>query len=145
MNNLEFYKEEINEIRTKYYNKETSVAEDLGIALLAVHQKYAPMNTDVLDWLNYKYQILTKEESDYLDAVINPFKNKIINISKYNTPNDTEYISIVYKAFHGNHSLFTLPEFAPGTMYKGLELNKHYSLAELGLEKMEVCANKYDY
>ena len=146
MNNLEFYKEEINDIRISYYNKETSAAEDLGLALLEVHDKYAPMSTDVLDWLNHEYQILTEEEWEYLDNVIEPFRNKIIHISKYNTPNDTEYITIAYRTIRGgNNSVFTLPEFESGIMYKCLELNKHYTLAELGLEKVEVCTSKYDY
>ncbi len=143
MTNLEFYKEEINDIRISGYNKETSAAEDLGLALLEVCQKYAPRNTDVLDWLNCVYQILTEEEYEYLDNVIEPFRNKVIHISKYNTPNDTEYITIAYRTIRGNDSVFTLPEFESGAMYKCLELNKHYTLAELGLERVEV--KEYDY
>ena len=145
MTNLEFYKEEINDIRISYYNKETSAAEDLGLALLEVHDKYAPMNTDVLDWLNREYQILTEEEYEYLDNVIEPFRNKIINISKYreNPVKDTEYIEIRYASIHGNIRQVTLPEFDVGTMFKGMKLNKLYTLAELGLEKVEI--KEYDY
>ena len=34
-------------------------------------------------------------------------------------------------------------EFVAVTMFKGMKLNKHYTLAELGLEKVEI--KEYDY
>ena len=147
MTNLEFYKEEINDIWTSYCNKETSVAEDLGLALLEVHQKYAPMNTGVLDWLHSKYQILTEKEWEYLDNIIDPFRNKVVDIAKYrnHTLDEPEYVEIRYRSVHDDTRLLILPEFEQGIAFKGMKLNKFYKLAELGLEKVEVCTNKYDY
>ena len=147
MNNLEFYKEEINDIRTSYYNKETSAAESLGLALLEVHQKYAPMNTYVLDWLTSKYQILTEKEWEYLDNIIDPFRNKVVNIAKYrnHTLDEPEYVEICYRSMHDDTRQLILPEFEQGIAFKGMKLNKLYKLAELGLEKVEVCTNNYDY
>lgn len=147
MTNLEFYKEEIKNMRTSYYNKETSAAEDLGLALLEVHQKYAPMSTDVLDWLNSKYQILTEKECEYLDNIIDPFRNKVVSIAKYrnHTLDKPEYVEICYRSVHDDTRQLILPEFEQGSVFKGMKLNKLYKLAELGLEKVEVCTNIYDY
>jgi hypothetical protein len=74
--------------------------------------------------------ILDEKEKEYLSAVIKPFKNRISNISKYKRISDSfEYIVIGLKDAEG----FILPRFQENTMYKGMELNKEYSLEELGL------------
>ena len=73
--------------------------------------------------------ILDKEEKAYLEAVIRPFKDKVCYISKYITTREEEYISIV----HSYDSDTDLPNFEKGTMYKGMKLNKDYTLKELGL------------
>ena len=142
MTNLEFYKEEI-----KKEFKTARFKDALAYAYRKQHNVSALLNVDdcsLIDWLCEEHQILAKEEKEYLSNVIEPFRNKVIHISKYNTPNDTEYITIAYRTIRGgNNSVFTLPEFESGIMYKCLELNKLYTLAELGLEKVEV--KEYDY
>lgn len=75
-------------------------------------------------------QILDKEEKEYLEAVIRPFRDRMIYISKEEYA-DEEYVSIVY----GGGWTVDLPNFSRGTMYKGMELNKEYTLDELGLFK----------
>lgn len=85
-----------------------------------------------LSWLEeeYKPTILTEKEKAYLSAVIKPFRKDI----KYITKKDfvikaKEYLLIKM------HDLNTagLPLFEKGTMYKGMEVNKRYTLEELGL------------
>lgn len=76
-------------------------------------------------------EILDKEEKEYLEAVIRPFRDRVLFISKYSCVEGYEYICIAIK----DDNWTTLPDFESGTMYKGMELNKEYTLDELGLFK----------
>lgn len=78
-----------------------------------------------------KKEILDKKEKDYLRAVIRPFREKINSISKcgYNCYNQ-QYIIIKYDE---GEEIIRLPDFLKGTMYKGMELDREYTLEELGL------------
>ena len=71
-------------------------------------------------------EILTKEEKDYLSAVIKPFRNRVSSISK---DGPLEYITI---SLDGD-DFAILPNFGEGTMYKGMKLAKKYTLEELEL------------
>ena len=74
--------------------------------------------------------ILDEVEKEYLSAVIKPFRNRIINIGKFETMYGSfEYISIEFKGAE----VILLPRFKANTMYKGMERNKRYTLDELGL------------
>ena len=74
--------------------------------------------------------ILTEEEKEYLSMVIKPFRDDIRFIHKYTCFNDTkEYLFGSAK----NHSHLEFPAFERGTMYRGMELCKEYTLEELGL------------
>lgn len=76
-----------------------------------------------------KEPILDDKEKEYLSAVIKPFK--IDGIEKKQSDID-EYICIyVIKEYYID--VITLPYFKKGTRYKGMELNKEYTLEELGL------------
>lgn len=81
--------------------------------------------------------ILDDEEKAYLSAVIKPFKDRVINISK------ASYSSFTYgkKAFgitiilKDYMNTTTLPLFSQkSSMYKGMETDKYYTLKELGLD-----------
>ena len=74
-----------------------------------------------------KEEILDDIEKEYLRVVIKPFRNKVKYIGK-NFSNGSEYISI-----NVNGEWVIFPYFKKGTMYKGMEINKRYSLEELGL------------
>lgn len=76
-------------------------------------------------------EILDKKEKDYLRAVIRPFREKINSISKcgYNCYNQ-QYIIIKYDE---REEMIRLPDFLKDTMYKGMELDREYTLEELGL------------
>lgn len=74
--------------------------------------------------------ILNTEEKEYLSAVIKPFINNVTDIAKYRRTSDSrEYIVINFKDTEG----LILPRFKENTMYKGMELEKKYTLEELGL------------
>ena len=88
--------------------------------------------------LNGKYEviklpksILTKQERNYLLRVIKPFREKILHISKL-TGKNGEYICIDIR-FDWEEDSILLPRFATGTLYKGMEIGKEYSIKELGL------------
>lgn len=74
--------------------------------------------------------ILDDEGKEYLNAVIRPFKDKVKYIRKRGTSRG-EYIEIGIL----NDSAIILPYFEKGTMYKGMEANKEYTLKELSLDE----------
>ena len=88
--------------------------------------------------LNVKYKViklpkpvLTDEEKEYLSTVLKPFRNEIDYIYKCSTyRGEKEYIAISFKKI--TRDMF-FPEYPTGTMYKGVILNKEYSLDDLGL------------
>ena len=91
------------------------------------------------DLLIGNYQIIRKPrsilepaEKKYLSAVIKPFRSKVYAIAKYDDGVDNYYIQIAVKQ-SGFFEYVNLPYFKKGTMYKGMELDKEYSLEELGL------------
>lgn len=91
--------------------------------------------TDFIKWLEkddgeeYKPQILTDKEKAYLSAVINPFREKVEYIQKCFDLGSKAYIYIYVKKCGS----MIFPTFRKGTMYKGMEVNKKYTLEELGL------------
>lgn len=77
-----------------------------------------------------KEEILDEAEKKYLSGIIAPFRNKVKYIEKFGctlTSNE-EFISINL----GNEDI-DLPNFKSNTMYKGMEVDKEYTLDELGL------------
>lgn len=83
-------------------------------------------------WLEEEYvpDILTDKEKAYLSAVIKPFRKDVKYIKKMDfVIKAKEYLLIKM------HDLSTaaLPLFEKGTMYKGMEVDKKYTLEELGL------------
>lgn len=88
--------------------------------------------------LNGKYEviklpksILTEEERNYLSQVIKPFREKIQHISKLSSK-DGESICIDIR-YDWEEDSIILPKFAAGTLYKGMEIGKEYSVKDLGL------------
>lgn len=81
-------------------------------------------------WLEEEYEpeILTEKEKAYLSAVVKPFKGKVKTVEKVSFGGEEEYLKILFEM-----DLMSLPFFAKGTMYKGMEANKRYTLEELGL------------
>lgn len=87
---------------------------------------------DFFNWLEQEYKppILDDVEKAYLSAVIKPFRKDVECIVKFKRyPGEKEYIYITMK----RDGYCCLPLFKKDTMYKGMEVNKRYTLEELGL------------
>lgn len=86
-----------------------------------------------LEWLEEEYvpDILTDKEKAYLSAVIKPFRKKVKCINKidHDNINQITYIRIDML----NEDFASLPLFEKETMYKGMEVDKKYTLEDLGL------------
>lgn len=82
-----------------------------------------------LSWLEaeYKPQILNDVEKDYLSAVIKPFREEVETIEKASFEED-EQLQI-----SNGDIVMAFQYFEKGTMYKGMEAYKEYTLEELGL------------
>ena len=79
--------------------------------------------------------ILDEEEKEYLRAVIKPFRNRVISISKYFYVFDNAYaIDIYIKSSVGifETEIIRLPLFK-NNMYTGMAKNKAYTLEDLDL------------
>ena len=79
--------------------------------------------------------ILDYAEKKYLSAVIKPFRNKVYAIAKYDDGDDNYYIQIAIKQ-NVYFEYIDLPYFKKGTMYKGMELKKEYTVEQLGLQEV---------
>lgn len=74
-------------------------------------------------------EILTDKEKAYLSAAIKPFREKVKYIQKCFDLGSKAYIYIYVKKCGS----MIFPTFRKGTMYKGMEVSKKYTLEELGL------------
>ena len=73
--------------------------------------------------------ILDDAEKRYLSNIIKPFRKRVDYIMKSsNSCCDKEYIFIRL-----DDDFLSLPYFTAGTMYQGMELQRAYTLEELGL------------
>ena len=77
----------------------------------------------------HKEEILDEAEKRYLKAVIRPFRAKM----KYIMKEDINYATKEYIRIDLGREMINLPKFDSGSMYKGMKLNKGYTLEELGL------------
>lgn len=78
--------------------------------------------------------ILDNIEKKYLSSIIKPFRDRIVWVRKFESPNNEnlEFIKIAYRDNFGINVL-NFPDFRAGKMYRGMELDKAYTLKELGL------------
>ena len=111
------------------------IIEKKGIELIneSRHFKSLPNNytgtIEVENGFIQEKEILDEAEKRYLKAVIKPFKNRVINIRKRESYDNSYYIFICLYDCN-----ITLPMFKKGTMYNGMEEDKRYTLKELGLD-----------
>ena len=82
-----------------------------------------------LSWLEeeYKEPILDDVEKAYLSAVIKPFREKVGYVKKIDC-GKREFLKIYLE-----DDSIPFPFFTKGTMYKGMEADKEYTLEELWL------------
>lgn len=76
-------------------------------------------------------KILNRKEKKYLKNVLKPFKDRFIIIRKVNR-DEIEFISIILKKGKSFEYAY-LSSFEKNTLFKNMELNKQYTLKELGL------------
>lgn len=90
------------------------------------------VDRDEMNFLNAEYvqPVLDNVEKKYLSDVIRPFRNRVKSIRK--TKCDSLYYIEINMAY--NCDRICLPYFSRDSdMYKGMELNKVYTLNDLGL------------
>ena len=138
MLNIEKYKDEIIE---EYQNliKTTDIDGDgnrMNKAIKTIAYKHCRKillgASNPFKWLceEYKAPILDDVEREYLSAVIKPFRKKISYIRKRkDLTKGKKYIQI--ELCDGDTMYF--PYLANDEMYKGMKLDRNYTLEELGL------------
>lgn len=89
-------------------------------------------------WLEQEVEILDEVEKTYLRNIIKPFIERVAYIRKSVFNSKAQYISIVYVEISdfltGDYQCeIMLPCFAAGTMYKGMKVERKYTVEELGL------------
>ena len=132
MKNKEKYN--LKELKIKWVDDESmEIYADDGV-YRRISDNNAVLLRELVNWLEseYKEPILDDKEKEYLSAVIRPWRDRVKTIGKqkvvYQAGNEKEYISIdLYDDF------INLPIFEAGSMYKGMQLSKRYSLENLGL------------
>lgn len=135
MLNIEKYKDEI--LNAKQAHSTCSVYDIfLKLSHISCPGNCKECKKNVMEWLleEYSEPILDDVEREYLSAVIKPFRNKIATISKLHTYDSINYENNEYIYFGmKDRRGYSLPLFKQGTMYKGMQQGKHYTLKELGL------------
>ena len=77
--------------------------------------------------------VLDDVEKKYLSYVIKPFRNSVKYFYKFTCANG-DYEAIVAKIeAYGYCDSLNFPKFKKGSIYKGMEPNKKYTLDDLGL------------
>lgn len=111
---------------------ETTVEGWAGISIKELENLYPSCKVLKLERLQTIYEfkeVLDAKEKEYLSAVIRPFKGRVDYIQK--EISDTREDIVVCVACD---DYLSFPYFEKGTMYKGMELGKKYTLRELGLD-----------
>ena len=146
MKNKEFYKDKIFDAACKYKNlavdKETGEICKCHINLCkdcALLELMVGSCTDAWElWLEQEHiePVLDDVEKRYLEAVLMPFKNRVLYVAKVIfTNSDKAFLEIRIKSFFGENDRegIFLPYFHPKKMYVGMEENRRYTIEELGL------------
>ena len=137
--NLEHYKKELKEIFVADCDVPVAMATQI-MKRLDENIKFGAQTRfieDILDWMAQPYEapILDDVEKSYLRSVIKPFRGRVNYIYKTSCGEKAYFIRIVVRSTILTRGLDSMlfPVFAKDTMYKGMELNKDYTLKELGL------------
>lgn len=134
--NLEQYKRELDKIFYQEYGNPAAIFGKIKTNCDSnIRSNYGETYMyDVLDWMSqpYKERILNDTEREYLSAVLRPFWKNICTVCKKSTQSYSG-LSYEYLVVNLSTERWCFPKFVEGTMYKGLELGKGYTLEELGL------------
>lgn len=141
MLNAEKYRDEIQKILDRGYDiaieKETKkivACDDTCCDNCALNSK-SNCSLHIERWLisEYKEQILTEEEKEYLSSVIKPFRKFVVYIEKIKYIDGWEKIAFYSLNLKSWECITILPPFQSGTRFKGMELGEEYMCEELGL------------
>lgn len=126
----------IQDIKTK----QVYIIDSRGIELVKENKKFFKKlpndytgTIEVENGYIVEKEILDEKEKEYLSAVIRPFRDRVEYIKKVGGNREFIEITINDKYFYFDY--INLPYFKKGTMYKGMETNKGYTLKELGLDE----------
>lgn len=87
-------------------------------------------------WLNSEHAILDDSERRYLRCVVLPFIDNVTSVAKADTGEGMYYISInIRNKKLAVSETVCLPYFRGNEMYSGMEVDKNYTLKELGIFK----------
>lgn len=128
MKNIEKYKNQI----INAYHADLICCVHFDILHLDCVENCSKCKQSVVEWLTeeYKEPVLDDAEKKYLSAAIKPFRKMIAYIVKAQDFDDgKQCIRIILQNGDGMH----FPYLNDDAMYKGMEVNKEYSLEELGL------------
>lgn len=104
-----------------YYNS-VEIHKEIFHGFVSTHDTFTK-------WLEEEYdpKILTDKEKAYLSAVIKPFREEVETIEK------TSFSGYEQLQISDGDTIMAFPCFEKGTMYKGMEKDRDYTLKELGL------------
>lgn len=77
--------------------------------------------------------VLTESEKEYLGNIVKPFRDKVISIRCNFAADNYNCITIELKQDGFSKEFINLPYFKKGSMYKGMQAGKDYTLEELEL------------
>lgn len=131
--NLQHYKEELKAIFNEHYEEPSKIIREIE-ALIGVEIKgygFQSCTDAILIWMAqpYKKSILDDVEKEYLSAVIKPFRSRVKYIKIAEVGGTKRFVHI---KLCDNDSM-NFPDFKVNTMYKGMKLEREYTLEELGL------------
>lgn len=134
--NLEQYKRELAKIFYQEYGNPAAIFGKIKTNCDSnIRSNYGETYMyDVLDWMSQpcKECTLSDTERKYLSAVIRPFKKDVCTVCKKYIQSCSG-LSYEYLVVKLSNERWGFPKFVEGTMYKGMELDKEYSLEKLGL------------
>ena len=143
MKNKEFYKDELYEIackRDRFAVNKTTKEIDCCLEMNCCDCLFDSRccGSRAMKWLEEEHlePVLDNVEKRYLEAVLMPFKNRVLYVAKVVSNNsDKAYLEICIESLlekTRREGIF-LPFFHPEKMYVGMEKNRRYTIEELGL------------
>ena len=143
MKNIEKYEHEISKLVNEGNSLSCAIATVAGIRKEkpCYHQECEECYKKCLEWMyeDYKEQILSDDEEEIVRVIldfIHKFGCTVIDVRKIDIGNCKSFISIRYE----NHVIGVDDTISSPIIdndkFKGMELNRKYTLEELGLENV---------
>lgn len=129
----EFYVDVHSDIKYKFTEKYLVSIEPDGYCQMAMYT-FSDLLNGTYKLIKIPKSVLDKKEKEYLKYLIRPFRKKVKYVKKhrFQYQKNYEYLQIVCRANHRTEFV-EFPSFKEGMMYQGMELEKEYTLDELGI------------